>query len=306
LVKEKLWLNGKCIDQEQGLINIATASLHYGTSIFEGILCLKVKSPERRVIFRIDPHLERMFASAQVLNYKIPFTFGALRLAMIELIKVNHYDSAYIRPIIFEDNAYLSLGASSNKLNVAILAKKFNSTLYRWNMRRPAKVCIAGSVINTWSDELGRAKISGKYLNSVIAKKEAYRQGADDAIILDRQGYVSEATSANVFMVRANVVKTPPRKNTVNGITQDSVLRILKDLGYTAKEESILPEELLAADEVFLTNTAAGIVPVSQIGSRPICNQSKTSLIKRLRNKYINALTAQDPHYQEWLDFIKD
>jgi len=304
MAEEKIWMCGEYLDKSKGTINISTSALHYGTSIFEGILCIMTGGKNRSAIFRLYDHLERMFASAQVLNYKLPYSKEELGKAIINLIKINRFNSCYIRPIVFEDVDYLDFGRKKHNLNVVIMCKNFNHILYRWQMRKPSKVIISKNVTNSWPDILIKAKISGKYLNSIVAKRQAQDNGFNDAIILDSSGYVSEATSSNIFMVKDGVIKTPYRQHTLNGITQNSVIRIALDLGYSVSEENIKVSELLEADEVFLTNTALGIISVAQIDSRRIPVGSQKSPVKYLRSKYINIITGKDPKYPEWINYI--
>jgi len=164
---------------------------------------------------------------------------------------------------------------------------------------------ISKTVRNLWPDVLIKAKISGKYLASVIARREAENNGFDDALLLDSPGNVSEATSSNIFIIKSGVIKTPRRENTLNGITQNSVMRIAKDFGYSVAEEDIKVEDLLDADEAFLTNTAAGIVPISSIDSKKVFERNKEGLVKILRDKYVNIITGKDPKYQEWLSYVR-
>lgn len=302
--KEMIWVNGKYVEKGQGMINISTAALHYGTSVFEGILCMGTRPGNQSAIFRLPEHLDRMFKSAQVLNYRIPFSRDELQSAICGLIKLGQSSSSYIRPIIFEKTGYLDFAPKKNDLNIAILGKDFNSTLYRWKMRRPVKVSIAKNVTNSWPEILIKAKLSGKYLYSILARKLAGQNGFEDAIILDSRGYVSEATSANIFMVQGGVITTPHRKYTLNGVTQDSVIRIARDLGYPVAERDIQPQELLEAEEVFLTNTASGIISVAQIDAKQLPLRPPAGLVKHLRQKYIEIITGQDKKYQEWLNLI--
>jgi len=303
--KEKIWMNGKYLDSSEGVINISTSALHYGTSIFEGILCIMAGSGKTSAVFRLQDHIDRMFESAGVLNYKIPYSREELESAVIGLVKINKYSSCYIRPIVFEDSGYLDFGNKKNILNIVILCKSFNHILYRWKMRSRAKIMISKTVRNLWPDVLIKAKISGKYLASVIARREAENNGFDDALLLDSPGNVSEATSSNIFIIKSGVIKTPRRENTLNGITQNSVMRIAKDFGYSVAEEDIKVEDLLDADEAFLTNTAAGIVPISSIDSKKVFERNKEGLAKILRGKYIDIITGKDPKYQEWLSYVR-
>ncbi len=302
--KDRIWVNGEYLDKAEGVVSVSIAALHYGTSIFEGILCMEAGSGKRGAIFRLPEHLDRMLASAKALDYQVPFSKNELESAVSGLVKENRSNNVYIRPVIFENIDYLDFRLKKKNLNIVILGKNFNSAVYRWKMGHPRKVAISQTVTNAWPPVLVKAKISGKYLNSILARQEAVKKGFEDAIILDSQGCVSEATSANIFAVKDGVLKTPDRRNTLNGVTQNSVMRLAQDLGWTVIEDKIRPEELLEADEVFLTNTASGIVSVSQIDARRFSGRPEQSLVKELRNKYTEIITGKDAKYQEWLHFV--
>ena len=294
MLKEKIWMNGKYIDKSEGVISVSIAALHYGTSIFEGILCIDSK------VFRLRDHIDRLFKSAEVLNYKIAYSKEELYSAIIELVRMNKYKSCYIRPLVFEDADFLDL-RSKGRLNSVILCKSFNTLMYAWQMKRKTNVMISKKTRSLWAAGLAHAKVSGKYLNSMIARIEARDAGFNDSILLDGAGRVSEATSSNVFIVKDEVIKTPQRSNTLNGITQDSVMRIGRDLGFTVIEKDIEPPELYNADEVFLTNTARGIVPVSQVDSKKILASNQKGIVKALSDRYIGIINGRDLEYQEWL-----
>ena len=303
MLNEKIWMNGKYLDRDKGRINVSTAALHYGTSIFEGILCIATAS-NRRAIFRLQEHIDRLFESGQVLDFEIAYSKEEFSNIIINLVKINKYNSCYIRPIIFQDIDYLNLGAQKENLNIAILCKKFNTLIYQLQMKKEVKVLISERVRNFWTNNLAKAKVSGKYLNSFIAKIEAREGRFDDAILLNEKGMVSEATASNIFIVKDGVIKTPRRNDTLNGITQNSVIEIARDIGYIVIEQDIKVDELYRADEIFLTNTARGIVSVYQVNSRKIIDSNQKCITTTLRGKYIDIIRGKDPKYHEWLTYI--
>lgn len=302
MMNGKIWMNGKYLNKNEGTINISTGALHYGTSIFEGILCIKIKN--RCAIFCLQDHIDRLFESINVLNFKIQYSKEEICNAIINLVKVNRYSSCYIRPIIFKDTSYLDLESKKGRPIVAILCKRFNHNMFLLQMQKEVKVIVSKKTKNLWIDNLTKAKISGKYLNSVIAKKEAREKGFDDAILLNERGIVTEATSANIFFVKDETIKIPTRYNTLSGITQDSVIQIGRDLGYAVVEQDIKVDELYSADEIFLTNTAKGIISVSQVNSKKILDLSQKRITEVLRNKYINIIVGRDSAYQKWLTYF--
>lgn len=292
---EKIWMNGKYLDKPDGIVNVSIAALHYGTSIFEGILCIDSK------VFRIQDHIDRLFESARVFDYRIGYSKEELYGAIIGLVKMNRYKSCYIRPIIFEDTDFLNMRSNKSCLNTIVLCKNFNASVYEWQMRKGVRVIISKKIRSLWATGLAQAKVSGKYLNSTIARIEARDNGANDAIFLDKEGKISEATSSNVFIAKNGILKTPCRANTLRGVTQDSIMRIGRDLGCSVIEQDMEPDDLYNADEVFLTNTARGVISVSQIDSKKIIDSTRKGMVKDLRARYIDIIKGKDLRYQEWL-----
>ena len=302
MLREKIWMNGRYLDSAEGVINISTGTLHYGTSVFEGILCIMIK--DRGAIFRLQDHIDRLFESAAALNLKVTYSKKELCDVIIKLVKIDGCSSCYIRPIIFKHTNYLDLELQKGRLNIAILYKKFNTQLYQLQMRRKIKVIVSKKIRNLWTDNLANVKISGKYMSSVMAKIEAKEDKCDDAILLGEGKMISEATSSNVFIVKDGIIKTPPHRNTLSGITQNSIMQIGRDLGFTVLEEDIRLDALYSADEVFLTNTAKGIISVSQINSRRILDLSRKRITEALRNKYIDIIKGKDSQYRKWLTYL--
>ena len=302
MLREKIWMNGRYLDSAEGVINISTSTIHYGTSVFEGILCIMIK--ERGAIFRLQDHIDRLFESCAALNFKVTYSKEELCDVIINLVKIDGCSSCYIRPIIFSNTNYLNFKLKEDRLNVVILYKKFNNQIYQLQMRKKIKVIVSKRTRNLWTDNLAKVKISGKYMNSVMAKIEAKKDGCDDAILLSEGEIVSEATSSNIFIVRDGIVKTPPYSKALSGITQNSVMQIGRDLGFTVIEQDISLEELYSAEEVFLTNTAKGIISVSQVNSRRILDLSRRRITEVLRNKYIDIIKGKDQKYQEWLTYV--
>lgn len=299
MVSEKLWINGKNIDKDKATINIDFGVIHYGTAAFEGILCIKTGS--KRIIFRLHDHISRLFSSADILDFHIPFSNEQISQAVIDLIEINKYASCYIRPIIFKKANYLNLISKDNDLMVVITCQKFNNFKFFLQMRRKARIMVSRQMIVSWLPKLAKAKLSGKYLNSAVALLEAKKNGFDDAIILNYEKKVSEATSSNIFVVKDKVIYIPQRTSSLNGIVQDSIMRICKDTGYIVIEEDMDEGKLYDADEIFLTSTARGIISVYRVDEKKITNVSGYNITKFLRDIYLDILTGKSSKYEEWL-----
>jgi len=304
MLKNTIWLNGKYLAGPEGKVSLASASLHYGTGVFEGILCVKSIPGGKSAVFRLREHIGRLFGSARVLGYRVPYSAEELTGAITGLVKANKYGSCYIRPFVFGASDYLGLLPESRSVNTAVLCRSFNPVLYRMRMGAGLKVTVSKTIRNSYPDVLIKAKASGKYLNGVLAKSEAAKKGFDDALLLDRKGNVSEATSSNIFIVKGWDISTPSSKGVLSGITRDSVIRISGELGFKVSEKEISPEELFGADEVFLTGTALGIVRVCRADARKYPDLGSRSPVKRLRRRYLDILEGKAPEYREWLTCV--
>ncbi len=294
----KIWVNGEYIEQVKGIVNVSLNTIHYGTSIFEGILC--VGTGKKKVIFRLQEHIERLYYSAKVLNFNISYSKEEWYKAIKGLIKINNYKSCYIRPVVFMDASYLDL-SPKEKLSTIIMCKQFNIYLFLLQMRRKVKLTVSKKVKNTWEGVLAKAKISGKYINSAIAMIEAKENGFDDSFLLNEHKKVCEASSSNVFVVKDGIIKTPFPDNILNGITRDSIIKIGQNLGYSFVEQDIAVDELYTADEIFLTSTARGIKLVSRVNSKKIVDSTKMKIGQVLQRKYIEIILGKDDKYDKWL-----
>jgi branched-chain amino acid aminotransferase len=298
---EKTWANGKILKHTDLVFSLG--ALHYGTVIFDGLLCIATKQ-KRYFLFRLQDHINRLFYSAGVLRLKVPYTKEELAEIIINLVRANGYGSYYIRPLIFERKMYFDIISNKKEKdrNVVILCKKFNSWSFFFHMKkRKVSVMVSKQMKNAWSEELTLAKISGKYLIYTLARIEAKENSYDEVVILDDKGRVSETSSSNIFIVKDNVIKTPLTKNVLPGITRATVIEFAKEINYQVQEENIFPEDLLNADEIFLTNSASGIISVSQIENRKLDKSRQYNIVKIIQNKYIDIITGRDPSYLRWL-----
>lgn len=299
LMSEKFWINGEYSSKDEKPFSVSLSTIHYGLSAFEGILCVNGKQV---TIFRLQEHIERFFNSAAVLDLKLPYSRKEFANVIKDVIRINGHGSYYIRPIVFRNSEYLDLTTRNKQLFVAVLCKRFILMAFLLQMRRKLKVIISKNVRNVWGNYLTRAKLSGKYLISAVAKLEAEKSGSDDAILLDDRSMISEATTANIFIVKDGIIKIPFLNNSLNGITQDSVIRIAHDMGYKVIEADIDLDQLYNADEIFLTSTARGLTSISKVDDYSIGD--KTKIAEELRNRYIDIIKGSNSKYAEWLTII--
>ncbi len=291
-----VWMDGKFVKWKNAKVHILTHCLHYGSGVFEGIRCYEtIKGP---AIFRHIDHLKRMENSAKLIGMKIPFTIEEIRRATKELIRRNKIKSCYIRPICYYSYGEMGLEPRS-PVSVAVIVWPWGKYL--------GKEKVAAK-ISSWRRIDRRtvptnAKVCGYYINSILAHNEAKNLGYDEAILLNIDGYVAEGPGENIFIVKNKVLITPPiSAGILPGITRDSVLKIAKDLKIKAIEKNITKKELLSADEVFFTGTAAEITAIEKIDNTEF---KKFEITNKIKDKFYEIVRGEDEKYYHWLDFVE-
>jgi branched-chain amino acid aminotransferase len=297
---EKIWFSGELVDWADAKIHVGSHGLHYGTGVFEGIRCYRTdRGP---AVFRLADHLHRLENSARLLYMPLPFSAAELRAAVHETVAVNGLDECYVRPIAFYGYGELGIHTGTNPVEVVILAFPWGAYLGEEGQKKGIR-----TMISSWK-RVGAntiphvAKASGVYLNSMLATHEAARAGYDEAILLTDDGYIADGAGENVFVVKDEVISTPPLSTSIlPGITRETVMKLAADLGYRVEERSLIRPELYLADEVFMTGTATEVAPVrsvddQEIGVGPISLQ--------LQQAYWDVVRGKDKRYADWLDFV--
>ena len=262
------WYNGKVLPVEEAKISLFTHGLHYGSGAFEGIRAYKQASGNGAV-FRLTEHMHRFEESAKILGFKLPYTQAELLQAVNQTIKANKFEECYIRPILFVGDGPLGVYTGNEPpIDIAILCWEWGA--YLGQEGGGARLKISSFVRPHVNAAMTKGKITGQYVNSVLAKREAISAGYDEAILLDPEGYVTEGSGENIFMVRNGVVKTTPLTSILNGITRQTIIEYFENKGIKLVETRFTRDELWCADEVFLSGTAAEITPVTEIDSRKI------------------------------------
>jgi len=294
-------MNGEVVPWEDAQVHVLTHALHYGTSVFEGVRCYDTEIGP--AIFRHQDHIGRLFRSAQAYFMELPFTAEEIRSATLDLIARNKLSSCYIRPIAYR--GYGSMGLFPLAVDVDVTIAVWEWGLY---LGEDGKRDGIRAKISSWrriSPEtlIPYAKAGGQYLNSILAKVEAHNAGYDEAILLDHVGNVCEGTGENIFVVRDGVISTPPMTSSIlEGISRDSIIKIAADMGHEVVIREIAADELPIADEIFLTGTAAEMVPVRELDDRPVGSGKPGELTKALLAVYEDALYGRDERYRDWLD----
>jgi branched-chain amino acid aminotransferase len=295
-------MNGELVRWDDAKVHVLSHGLHYGTGVFEGIRAYETE--RGTAIFRHHEHLDRLERSAQLYYMDIPYSLEELRDATHELIRRNGLASGYIRPLAFRGYGEMGLYAQSAPIDVIIAAWPWGAYLGEEGKRNGIR-CKVSSWRGLSGDSLiPHAKASGQYLNSILAKTESANAGYDEAILLDTHGNVSEGSGENVFIVRDGVLATPGHTSSIlDGITRRSVIQIASDLGYAVEERDIARAELSLADEVFLTGTAAELVPVREVDDHDLGGPGEITRV--IQAKYEDALHGRAPEYLEWLDVVE-
>jgi branched-chain amino acid aminotransferase len=299
---EWIWMNGELVPWDNANVHVLSHGLHYGTGVFEGIRAYE--TDRGTAIFRHREHLERLVRSAQLYYMELPYSVDELRDTTHELIRRNGLKSCYIRPLAFRGYGEMGLFAQSAPIDVIVAVWPWGAYLGEEGKRSGIR-CKVSSWRGISADSLiPHAKASGQYLNSILAKTESANAGYDEAILLDVHGNVSEGSGENVFIVRDGVLSTPGHTNSIlDGITRRSVIQIAADLGYPVEERDIARAELFLADEVFLTGTAAELVPVREVDDHPIGEPGEITRV--IQAKFEDALHGRAPEYLEWLDVVE-
>lgn len=298
---EKIWLDGKFVPWHEANIHVLTHTLHYGLGVFEGIRCYQTKK-NKSAVFRLQEHVDRLFNSAIILGISIPSTKKEIFNTCLQVVRENKLDECYIRPIVFLGHNQMGLNPNGVDVRVAIAAWPWGAYLGDDGINKGTRVRISSFTRHHVNIAMTRAKACGYYINSILAKAEAVRDGYDEAILLDPQGYVSEGSGENIFLLSKGKLKTPNLScSNLEGITRDSVIDICRHLKIEVDEGYITRDELYIADEVFLTGTAAEITPVREIDNNTISNGKRGKVTARIQKMFFEIVHGNHTKFKKWL-----
>lgn len=296
-------MDGKFVSWDNAQIHVMTHTLHYGLGAFEGIRCYN--TPKGPAIFRLDEHVNRLFQSANIFLLDIPFTQETIKKAIIDTVKVNKLKECYIRPLVYIGYGAMGLYPKGNPINIAIAAWPWGAYLGEDGLEKGIRVKVSSFIRNHVNSNMSRGKICGYYVNSQIAKKEAISCGFDEALLLDTEGYVSEGSGENIFIVRNGVLKTTPLTSILEGITRDSIMTVAANSGITLAEERFTRDEVYIADEAFFTGTAAEVTPIRELDGRVIGSGKAGPLTKKLQKLFFEIVKGKNHKYKSWLTLVK-
>lgn len=298
---EYIWQNGEFVNWDDARVHVLTHGLHYGTGVFEGIRSYDTELGP--AIFRGKDHFDRLQRSGSLYYMEMPYTPEQMLAATKELLTRNALKGCYIRPVAFRGYGEIGLFPLNSSVEVAIAAWEWGSYLGEDGKANGIRAKISSWRRMSPASFIPQAKANGQYLNSVLAKVESHKAGYDEAILLDENDYVCEGSGENIFIVRDGVISTPPLAASIlEGLSRESVMRIARDLGYEVVERQMTRAELFTADEVFLTGTAAELVPLREIDDHALGEPGE--ITRALQAKYEDALYGRAPEYHDWLDIV--
>ena len=296
----KIWMNGKLIPFKDAKVHVLTHALHYSTAVFEGIRCYN--TPDGSAIFRLPEHVDRFFNSAKMYGMKMRYSKKQISNAIIKTVKTSGLKECYIRPLAYYGYGTMGLTPTLNKVDVSIAC-------WKWKMgeSKAGKFSGAKCKISKWiridsKSQPMQSKSAANYSNAALARVEALKNGYDEAIMLNNKGNVAEGSAENIFVVKNGIIKTPPLDaDILNGITRDSVIQLIKKEHMKLVEKNITVNELLKADEVFMTGTAAEVKSVTKIDKNAIGNGDVGEITKELQKSFMNVVMGKDKRFTRWL-----
>ena len=297
-----IWFDGKMMPWNQAQVHVLTHALHYGSAVFEGIRAYQC-SDGSSAVFRLDDHTRRLLNSGKIMRMDIPYTAEQISAAVIETLRANKMPAAYIRPLSFVGYGEMGVYPGNNPVQTIIAVWPWGAYLGPEALEKGIRIktsSFARSHVNT---SMSKAKAAGNYINSILAKIEAKEDGYDEAVMLDTNGFVSEATGENIFIVRDGVIKTTPWTSILGGITRDSIMKLAMDLGYTVLEQQFTRDEFYIAEEAFFTGTAAELTPIRELDHRQIGLGHAGPVTKHLQREFFKIVNGGNPKYAAWLNY---
>ena len=294
-----IWMDGEWLDWREAKVHVLTHTLHYGMGAFEGVRAYE--TDHGPAIFKLEEHTERLFNSTRILGMKIPFDAATLNQAQREVVSKNNLKSAYIRPMCFYGSEGMGLRADNLKVHTMIAAWEWGAYLGEDNMKNGIRIRTSSYVRHPAHPTLSGAKTNGNYINSMMALKEALEHGFDEALMLDIDGFVSEGSGENIFVIKDEVIYTPNLTSALPGITRDTIVTLAKSLSYEIVEKKLSCDEIYASDEAFFTGTAAEVTPIRDLDGNQIGSGSRGPITEKLQSLYFDCVYGRNADYMHWI-----
>lgn len=298
---EKIWVDGKLIPWDDAQEHVLAHSLHYGLGAFEGIRAYKL-SDGKTAVFRLREHIDRLYDSCHIATIEIPFAREKLVEACLEVVRVNKLSAAYLRPLVFLGYGALGVGSLESPTRTVVAAYEWGAYLGEEGLRRGIRCKVSGFRRAHNDAFFSKGKLTGQYVMSVLANRDAVKNGFDEAILLDNQGLVCEGSGENIFLVKDGAIRTPPSSAAIlAGITRATVMQLARELNYEVREQSFTVDEMWTADELFMTGTAAEVTPVREVDGRRIGSGEPGPVTRRLQDRFFAVVLGNDPSHDSYL-----
>lgn len=297
-----IWLDGQMVDWREAKVHVLTHTLHYGLGVFEGVRAYATE--QGPAIFRLAEHTDRLFNSAKILGMKMPFDKATINEACIAAVRDNALESAYLRPMVFYGSEGMGLRADNLQTHVMVAAWTWGAYL-GGDYDKGIRIRTSSFTRHHVNSAMCRAKANGHYFNSMLALSEALRDGYDEALLLDVDGYVAEGSGENIFYVQDGAIYTPDLRSALDGITRKTIMQFCDELDIPVYEKRVTRDDLYIADEVFFTGTAAEVTPIGEIDGRAIGDTMIGPITKELQSRYFDCVKGKNPAYADWLTVCK-
>lgn len=297
-----IWFDGEFVPWREATTHVLTHTLHYGMGVFEGIRAYQ--AVKGTAIFRLTDHTDRLFRSAHILRMSIPYGKEEINHACIEAVRQNNLESAYIRPMCYYGAEGMGLRADNLKIHTIIAAWSWGSYLGSDGLEKGIRIKTSSFTRHHVNITMCKAKANGNYMNSMLALQEAIDCGYDEALLLDNEGYVTEGSGENIFLIREGKLYTPDLTSALEGITRDTIMRLARDMNIEVIEKRLTRDEVYIADEAFFTGTAAEVTPIREMDGRIIGSGRRGPLTEKLQGLYFDIVTGKNSQYDNWLSYI--
>ncbi|NLY16237.1 MAG: branched-chain amino acid transaminase [Gammaproteobacteria bacterium] len=298
-----IWYDGEMVEWRNATTHVLTHSLHYGMGVFEGVRAYE--TPAGTAIFRLKEHTDRLFESAHIMGMKIPYTRDEINAATIAAVRDNKLKSAYIRPLAFYGSEGMGIRADNLRVHVIVAAWHWGAYMGEEALKTGIRIRTSSFTRHHVNITMTRAKSSGAYVNSMLALQEAVSAGADEALLLDPEGYVAEGSGENIFIVKNGVIYTPEVTACLNGITRNTILTLAGEMNIPVVEKRITRDEVYIADEAFFTGTAAEVTPIREVDGRQIGCGSRGPVTGKLQSAYFDLVSGKTDAHSEWRTLVK-
>ena len=297
-----IWYDGKLVDWRDATTHVLTHTLHYGMGVFEGVRAYQ--TPKGTAIFRLQDHTDRLFRSAHILGMSMPYSKDDINQAHKLAVRENKLESAYIRPMALYGAEAMGISAKTLSTHVIVAAWKWGAYLGQAALDNGIRVKTSSFSRHHVNVTMCKAKANGNYMNSILAHREAEQDGYDEALLLDVDGFVSEGSGENVFIIRKGKIYTPDLTSALEGITRDTIVQLATELGYQVIEKRITRDEVYSADEAFFTGTAAEVTPIRELDNRKIGEGTRGPVTTKLQALYFDCVQGRSPAHEGWLTYV--